>query len=497
MERSTGDGAGAPGTKADDGRRSAGGSAAARRGVWAEHDSLRTILELVRSGVGDTRLELERSSGLGRAVVAHRVATLVARGLLEEGEAGSSTGGRAPRTLRFRSEAAVLGVAYASATSLGVALADLSGELLIEHHESGGVAAGPEAIVERLSTLIDWVMTEHRGDRPLWGIGLSLPAPVERLDDTPFGPQVVRGLPGWEANPVRSVLARRYRVPVWMDSGTHLMAEGERRAGRGEGSPDLLFLKIGTRISAGFSSGGKLHRGAQGAAGFIAHFPTGEAARVVCSCGSSSCLEVTASGAAIGRSGMEAALSGASPALAEDLERQKSVSAADVSLAAARGDRAASEILVRAGRLIGATLAALVDFYNPSLVVVGGGVTQAGDVLLASIREAAYGRSLPLATRELRILRASLGRTASLVGAAVLVADELFGEQILGTWIDEGSPTESAAVAAAVHRIATEMPEVIMLPPDAQLAAPVPPARGLAEPGARSASSAGRRAGSS
>jgi predicted NBD/HSP70 family sugar kinase len=116
------------------------------------------------------------------------------------------------------------------------------------------------------------------------------------------------------------------------------------------------------------------------------------------------------------------------------------VTAADVSRAAQSGDRTSVELLTRAGRLIGTLLATLVSFFNPALVIIGGGVSGAGDLLLAAVRETVYRRSLPLATRELRIARSTLSDRAGLVGAAFMAIDELFAPERLARWVDDGSP---------------------------------------------------------
>ncbi len=242
-------------------------SAGLRRGVRAEHDSLGTVLRLVRSGEAITRPDLEHRSGIGRATIADRVATLMERSLLEEGAPAPSTGGRSPRQLRFRAEVGVVLIGYARTTTLGVAIADLSGRLLVEHHEPSDITAGPAKIVDRLGALFDWVLEEHQDGRPVWAITIALPSPVEQVPGEPFGTSVIHGLPGWDGFPVGPILAKRFGVPVWMDTDARLMALGEMRAGRAVGVGDLFFIKIGSGIAAGLCSGGQVHRGAQGAAG--------------------------------------------------------------------------------------------------------------------------------------------------------------------------------------------------------------------------------------
>jgi predicted NBD/HSP70 family sugar kinase len=142
------------------------------------------------------------------------------------------------------------------------------------------------------------------------------------------------------------------------------------------------------------------------------------------------------------------ARTGRSRRLADRLAEEGVLTAEDVAHAAAMGDGAALEILLRSGRLVGETLAALVNFFNPSLIVIGGGVARASDEYLAAIREVIYARSLPLATRSLAIHPSSLGGLAGVKGAAAMVLDQIFSEELLGRWIHAGRPTELELDAA-------------------------------------------------
>jgi glucokinase-like ROK family protein len=395
---------------------------------------------LVRSGTAVTRLEIEALSGLGRAVVADRIATLIERGLIEDGELGASTGGRAPRHVRFRATAGHLLVASLGTTTLGVGLADLSGRLLAEHHEAVDATLGAETTLDRVDALFDWMLEEHPEARGTWGIGLAVPGLVELPDGRLNAQATLHRMPGWGEYPVARHLGSRFGAPVWMDNEVHLMTLGEFHAGRGVGTSDLLFVKIGTGISAGLCSNGRVHRGAHGFAGDIGHVAVADDASVLCRCGNTGCLEALAGGSAIAREAHEAATSGRSPYLAEVLADGRQISATHVGMAANRGDPFSIELLSRSGRLVGETLATLVNAYNPSMVVVGGGVAQAGEILISAMREALYRRSRSLTTQSLQIVRAEMGRTAGLVGAALAVVDELFAPEYLRSWIDQGSP---------------------------------------------------------
>ncbi|AIJ24362.1 ROK family protein [Amycolatopsis methanolica] len=408
-------------------------------------DDLVLVLDLVRSGAARTRPELGRRSGLGRTVISQRVGHLMRAGLLEDGELGPSSGGRAPRELRFRSGAGVILTAELGATSISAGLTDLAGNLLAQRTEASDVARGPEPVLAQVGALFDDLLAA-RPDAQVWGVGIGLPGPVEFATGRPSAPPI---MPGWDGYPVRDHFARRHNAPVWVDNEVNAMTLGEFRAGAAAGARDYLYVKIGTGIGAGLISGGHLHRGSQGCAGDIGHTAARADTSVVCRCGNVGCLEALAGGAALARDGEAAAKDGGSPILAERLAENGVVTAEDVAWAAQNGDRAALELIQRAGRLIGDQLAMLVSFFNPSLLLIGGGVAGAGDHLLATIREVIYGRSLPLATRDLRIVRSSLGDQAGVVGAAFMVLDELFTRDRLAKWIDAGTPAGLPDLTAA------------------------------------------------
>lgn len=401
-------------------------------------DTLASVLAGVRTGGLRTRSELVRQLGLGRNLVSQRVGQLIDLGLLQDGTMAPSTGGRPSRQLRFRSDAGCLLVADLGATHLQAGLTDLDGAVLDQRLQRLDITAGPEATLDRIEQLFDEILSAQPGKaRPPWGVGVGLPGPVEFSRGRPMAPPI---MPGWDAYPVRERLAARYAAPAWVDNDVNLLALGELRAGIGRAEQNLLYVKVGTGIGAGLISGGRLHRGAQGAAGDIGHAQVLDDESVLCRCGNTGCLEALAGGFAIARDGLLAAQSGRSRMLADTLEATGALTAEDVIQAAARGDQVSQGMLTRAGRLVGRTLATLVNFYNPSLIVIGGQISTAGEAFLGELRRTVYGRSMALATRDLRITTSPLGDRAGLFGAAFLVADELFARDCLGRWISSGSP---------------------------------------------------------
>ena len=415
--------------------------------------SLAMVLNLIRLREATTRLDIERRAELGRAAVTDRLATLEHLGLIAGGELGAAVGGRAPRHMRFAAEAGAIAVALVDRASLAVALSDLSGQLIVEHHEAVDLAAGPEAVLERLTSLFVWLLDERGGRDRLWGMGVALTEAVlvEASDGDAFVIGDLYTLRAWRQFDFAAQLSLRFGAPSWVRGAAQMMTVGELKAGAGQGVADMLFLKLDHSIGAGVAAGGRVQQGAQGVAGMVGHAPTGEESDVACHCGARGCLDAAASGNAIARQAARAAQNGHSRYLAEMIERNGEISAADVSHGAQLGEALCAEILVRCGRLVGQSLAPMVNLLNPAVVVLGGAVAQSGDILLAAVREAVYRQSHPLVTRDLRIVRSQMADSAGLVGAAQMVCDELFAPPMIREWIGLGSPRRSPAFLAFLH----------------------------------------------
>lgn len=408
----------------------------------APDGSLVEILNLVRTERATTRQEIERLGEFGRAVVADRLAILTDLGLVDESELGTAAGGRAPRLVRFVAGRGRVLVAAIDQTALGVGVADLSGRLLMEHHEAADLTAPAEVVLERMTALFDWILTrQEKPSAPPWGVSLSLPTPVAGDEGAAFLTHTPPVLPGWENVPFVETFARRYRAPVWMRSSVETMTMGELHAGVGNGHRTMLFVKVGQRIGAGLVTEGRLYRGALGAAGLIGQLPVQAGDRT-------GTLEALAGSEMITREARAAVERSPSSLLAEIERRHGALGAAEVAQAAQMGDRAAAEILSQSGRLVGQVVATLANMLNPEIIVMAGSVAQSNDILLAGVREAVYGASHPLITRDLQIVRSQMGRSAGLVGSAIVAVEELFAPSVLKEWILPGHPSAHPALAA-------------------------------------------------
>jgi glucokinase-like ROK family protein len=391
------------------------------------------LLSLVRSESARTRRQLGQQTGLGRSVVTERVKDLINLGLVAEGHLGRSTGGRAPRELQFCSDGGFLLVAELGATGITAGIADLNGSIIEHRDELSDITDGPDIISKQLEELFDDLITHVPGGlEAIWGVGIGVPGPVEFATGRPVSPPI---MPGWDGYDIRGRFAARYDAPVWVDNEVNLMALGELRSRSAQETRDLVYLKVGSSIGAGLVSGGKLHRGAQGCAGDIGHIAVTDADDVICRCGNSGCLAAVAGGRALGLQAAAALEAGSSPFL---LHRVNSTgrppTARDVADGALHGDATCLALINSAATHVGRVLAQLVNIFNPSIIVIGGGVAEAREVFLAPVRRAIYARSLPLATRDLRIVWSPLAMRSGLIGAAAMVVDELFRPERLALW---------------------------------------------------------------
>jgi glucokinase-like ROK family protein len=402
-------------------------------------EGLFLVLGLLRAAGPITRAELARRTGLSRKVVTQRVDELIASGLAEEGEIGRSTGGRAPREVRFRADAAHVLVAELAATSITVGLADLGGTILTEMHEGADPAAGPDATLEHVEELFDKLLSARSPQSaPVRGIGIGIPGPVAIDTGRPVG---ALSVPEWADYAVRDRLSTRYDVPVCVDNDANLMALGELRAGLARGHDDVLFIKVGRGIGGAVISSGALHRGAQGFAGEFGHVFVSADVEEACWCGHTGCLTQVAGARAIGREGQRAAVDGRSAILAAIMGQGRAIGAGEVFTAAAAGDPVSTEILTRAGQALGAAGSVLVSGLNPSLILVDAGLVSMDDPFMTAFRETVLERSLPTATPRLRFAISSLGNSAGLIGAAFVVVDELLSPLHIrrsGEWASPG-----------------------------------------------------------
>jgi predicted NBD/HSP70 family sugar kinase len=366
------------------------------------------LLLLIREEVAVTRADLARVTGLARSTVAQRVDALLEQGLVYEAGGSASTGGRPPTVLAFNRDAGVVLVADLGATHARLAVSDLIGTPLAERASDLDIALGPEHALAWVTDQFTQLLEEvGRPSDDVRGIGVGVPGPVEFDSGRPVNPPI---MPGWDGFPIPDWFADRYSAPVLVDNDVNIMARGEHWMHWRE-TEHLLLIKVGTGIGCGIVADGHIHRGARGAAGDIGHIRATSDENVVCRCGNIGCLEALAGGQALAQRLTDAG---------EDAAHSR-----DVVRLVRAGHAGAIRMVRDAGRTLGEVLAGTVNFFNPAVIVIGGDLAEAHAQLLAGVREGIFSRSLPLATRDLRIVPSRLGDRAGVTGAAIMAIEHV------------------------------------------------------------------------
>ena len=329
--------------------------------------NLLIVLDAFRTFGEMSRASLARATGMSAPTASKSVQQLVDVGLLvEDGRASGHIGKPATR-VRFNAACgAVLGIDLGG-TNVRLALSDLAGTILARTTEPIDRDAGPEGIVARIEAIGKGLLRESGAQ--LTAIGLATPGIV----DTEAGiVGVARNLKGWRDVPIRKMLEVAFGVPAVVENDVNAAAMGERWRGAARGHESFLFVSIGTGIGAGLVLDGEIYRGAHFAAGEINLLPVGAP-------GADGYLEDLASGPAIVRRAMEFGYT----ATAGERPTTNTVFAA-----AACGDQGARRAVEEGVQAIAYGTGVLLAAVDPSIVVLGGGVSGQGDAILYPVREA-------------------------------------------------------------------------------------------------------------
>ena len=378
------------------------------------------VLQTVFWSAASSRHGLANRLSYSKSKANGLIAGLIEQGLVEEAGLQVSSGGRRPEALQLAGSLGVVLGADLGATSMDIAVMRPDLSVIARHAEEADVRAGPGVVLARVRAVMRKLLADHGiSHRQVIAIGMGVPGPVDFGSGQLVNPPL---MPEWDSFSIRDYLREAFEAPVFVDNDVNIMALGELwRLQRS--LQNFLVIKVGTGIGCGIVCHGEVYRGANGSAGDVGHICVDQAGPR-CHCGNLGCVEAMAAAPAIARMGEEAVASGESASMAEVLRQNGRLTAVDVGQASRNGDAAANAIIQRAGSLIGQMLASVVNFFNPSHVFIGGGVTQIGPLFLASVRQSMYHRSLALSTRHLEIQYTPLGGQAGVTGTGVLAMQE-------------------------------------------------------------------------
>lgn len=382
------------------------------------------VLRAIREEGKISRADVVRRTGLSAPTVTRIVSSLITEEqLVTEAGRGDSVGGRPPVLIEFRGEANfVIGIDIGATQIRGV-LTDLNAKILDEHSVATDVESGFESIIGRVAEVIRrLVESKAAKNGRTRGIGLAVAGLMNtKTDVVEYSPDF-----GWDQVDVRGALSTQFELPIIYDNVTRVMALGELWYGVGGSHSHFICVNVGYGIGSGIVIDRKLLFGSEGMAGEFGHITVDRDSKIQCKCGNYGCLEALASGRAIAQSAKDQMKDGASTTLsvlcADDPDQ---ITARLVAKAANEGDELSFKIISRAADYIGMGIAGLINLCNPKAVFIGGGVAQAGDLFLNTIRSSVNRRVLPSHTNSVDILPVSHGANAAVMGAVSLVLNEV------------------------------------------------------------------------
>lgn len=303
-------------------------------------------------------------------------------------------------------------------TNVKIALVDSDGKIGYSNTIPTRAEMGYEYTINNMKQAIRDLMTETKlSAKDIEGIGFGLPGQVD------FKSGIVRlitNIPGWVEIPLAKMIEDEFHIPTRIDNDVRCAALGELNFGAGKGCENLICITVGTGIGSGLIINGRLVRGASNAAGEIGHIKLQMHDGPICGCGDTGCLEAFASGPSIVAMAEEYIMGGKSTKYRE-MANGGAITPFIVAEAAKAGDPVARRIFTRMGEYIGIGMASVVNLLNPERIIVGGGVADAGDILLTPLKETIKKRAMKIAGETVEVVPAQLGNTAGVIGASLLI----------------------------------------------------------------------------
>ncbi len=291
-----------------------------------------------------------------------------------------------------------------------------------------GAEPAPERVVPRMFQAVQQALVEAKTPlEAIAGIGIAAPGPLNNRTGVVLEPP---NLPGWHSVPLRDLFVEKFGVPVFVENDANAAALGEYMFGAGHGCKELVYLTISTGIGGGVITNGRVMEGITGTASELGHM-TIDWHGGHCNCGNIGCLEYFASGTAIARQANEAIAMGKGDELLtfalmqHDADRAADtplhINARTVAQAARAGVPLARKIIAEAAEALGVGLVNIIHIFNPELIILGGGVSQIGDILIEPARRVVEARTMQVSREAVRIVMAELGTDTGLIGAGALI----------------------------------------------------------------------------
>lgn len=305
-------------------------------------------------------------------------------------------------------------------TNVKIALVDKSGKIIYSNSVPTYAKMGYEYTVNNIKQAIKDLMKEtNTTAKDIDGIGFDFPGQVDYKTGVV---KLAPNIPGWVNVPIAQMIEEEFHIPTRIDNDVRCAALGEMKFGAGQGCENFVCITVGTGIGSGLVVNGQLVRGASNAAGEIGHIKLQMKDGLICGCGDTGCLEAYASGPSIVAMAQDYIKGGKSTKFREMAAAEGGeITPYMVAKAAEAGDPVAKRIFAIVGEYIGIGLTSVTNLLNPEKVIIGGGVAEAGDLLLDPIRKTIKERAMVVAGSAVEIVPAQLGNSAGVIGASMLI----------------------------------------------------------------------------
>lgn len=304
-------------------------------------------------------------------------------------------------------------------TNLKIALVSEEGEILKELRQDTQAEKGPDFILNQIERGVEALLQEF-GSARVRGIGMGIPGAVDYDNGIVTYPP---NLPGWKEVPVRDRFSQKFHLPVLVDNDANVAALAEKAHGAGKGAKHLICITLGTGVGSGLILNGKLFHGAVGAAGEFGH-TTINFQGPQCNCGNYGCIERYVGAQYIVERAIEKLEKYPDSTLRPFHEKGEEITVKLINNLAQEGDLLSLETLRETGEFLGIALTSAVNLLNLELIVIAGGISNAGEKLFAPIRQKIQELALPLPRSTVQVKKAEMGDRAGVVGAAQLIFED-------------------------------------------------------------------------
>ncbi len=382
------------------------------------------ILNTIRECGPISRTKIAKVFKLSAATVTKYVNGLIQTGVVKEDGWESSKGGRMPVLLRIVPEATyAIGVDLGGA-NLRVVVVNLESNVVAKIRKKTNADEGRDRVFRRvIDAIYEAIELSKIGKDKIKGISVGMAGLINHEKGVCL---YCPNIEGWENVPVKRLVEEEFAIDTSVEDSSRVMALAEHWLGVARGIDNFIFVNVGVGIGCAIFIHGELYRGIGGIAGEFGHMTIDEAGPR-CNCGNYGCLETLASGPAISRRARQAIKEGVVSLIEKLVEGNlENITPEIVVEAVRRGDKLAFNIMEKTGEYLGIGIANMINIFNPELIVIGAGVSRAGNILLEPLKRTVKTRALQLSYSMTNIKVSQLGDNAGALGAAIMVLKDIF-----------------------------------------------------------------------